>query len=194
MNVFTAAGQLYHALSVAGTPLVVDHTGDGAAVRSVADFLMRTVFAPSLRTKMSSAETCFILCLWQRGKVNWPETFSGTKAFLYSLFSFVTRIPLQKKVQRLWRKGYLFFGPRVVIEHAMSQLGLDTRGFVLISASYTFFKVIKTPRNLTHLCYYLNGDRVEPIEMVARHRALCAVRQISQYFCVLQEQIKYDSE
>ena len=192
VKVFNAAGRLHHAVTTYDPPLVFDHTGEGPAVQAVADFLVRAVLSPSVRTKLSSAETCFILCLWHHGRVKWPDTFSRARAFLYSLANFIARIPIQRKIHRLWSKGYLFFGPHVVLQHALSQLELDGRGFVLISAAYMFFKSTKTPRTPYHLCYYVDDERVEPsrFHLCTRQRALCAAPDFSEYFCVLQEQIK----
>lgn len=161
MDLLSIAERLDTALFVDEHEPITHCHNESPGVLIIADFLLHCALPRTVRTRLSAAETCFILHKF--GDFSWPTTYDETRQLLEDLRTFVQKIVVTKTLSKWWYCGFLFFGTSNVITKALEQLQLtrDARpGRMLIGASHSYFNGTKARRTTSHVTYYIFNDGV----------------------------------
>lgn len=158
-TMFNVAGIFYWALRKCKVPERPEHP----VYSLLSDFLVRCVLSPSVRTRISNAETSFLLAMWLGGNIQWPTTFAGAYNFLRNWRNFMHQFSSKDNVTWLWQRGFIFFGTARTVLHAFTQLKMNNRQYdkhMIIAAARPFFGKKEEVRSTRHLSYYFysHGD------------------------------------
>lgn len=154
MDLDETARQLFRAVSTHPHTRVTDDTNEDPGIYVIGDFLLRSVLPFSMRGRLSSAETCFILRAHSDGPFYWPLTESNAHLLLTSLSTFIKRIKLADAFKQIWDAGFIFFGTSDTIDLTLRQLDLVDYArdcTVVLTAAHLFFNGTKATRTTRHI-------------------------------------------
>lgn len=192
--IFSTAGLLHVIIDNCDDVNDVDYITESPAISIIGDFIIRCVLAPSIRRRLTVAETCFLLNRWAPEQTAWPRSFMEIRQFLADFRRYVQSFVVDPKIYRLWAEGFLFFGSPNVVKMALIELKLNTHtdfSRLVISAGLFFFCGHGGPRRMRHLTYCLFDSKemhcLEPHTVFLYRRALvlCADSRRREYFFML---------
>lgn len=198
-TIFGAAGLISFSFEKHGYPIDFTHP----VIPLLGDFLMRAVFGPSVRTRLSAAEITFLLSAWQGRITVWPRNFQDTCLFLRRWRQYFHAITVKDNIAWLWQHGYIFFGPSHVVSITFRQLNMDRQEnnrHVVISAGRTFFALCDETRSTRHLSYFMYADgamacmSAKYLPLYSMMRVVCADMSSNQMYSILRQRIKEDTK
>lgn len=198
LAIINHAGLLSFFLDKCGTPKSIDHP----VYNVLAEFLLRVVFVPSERSRISNAEAGFLLSIWTGRLPGWPTTFRGACIFLRRWRHFLQQFITKENVEWLWKRGFIFFGSPANVRSAFIQLNLNNQvndKHIVIAAGRTFFFDSKEVRSTRHLSYYMyyqdtmSSLSAKYLPLYSLIPVACANPLSNQLYSVLRQRIKEET-